>query len=145
MATIKNDIVTTMDAANPSIVEPELYMGTLKAIPIFIDASEALVNNADVIRFTNALPPKTRALGIALNHDSSDGVGASTTLALTAGSTVLTVTATIPTSADTNGTLLWYSLKNTDVSGLPILGTVGGDDWDDDTDLYGYIVVATAQ
>lgn len=144
MATIKNAIVTTIDAGNPPIAEPEEYLGTLKTIPIFIDASAALVNDTDVLTLTKALPPKTRALGIALNHDGANGVAASTTLALTAGGTQLTVTATIPTSADTNGTLLWYSLKNTDVSGLEIIGTVGGADWADTVDLYGYIVVATA-
>ena len=145
MATIKNDIVTTIDAGNPPIVDPELYGGTLKAYPIFIDASEALVNDTDVITLTNKLPPKTRALGIALNHDGANGVAASTTLAVSAGGTQLTVTATIPTSADTNGTMLWYSLKNSDVSGESIIATVGGADWADTVDLYGYIVVATAQ
>ena len=143
MANIKNAIVTTLDTAGVEVVRPSEYLGNVQRIPIYIDASAALVNNADVIYFTKPLPANSRALCIALNHDASDGVGASTTLAMTAGGTQLTVTSTIPTSADTNGTLLMYSLKNTDVSGLEIIGTVGGDDWDDDCDLYGYIDIVS--
>ena len=56
---------------------------------------------------------------------------------------MLTPDATIPTSADTNSTFLEYCLKNTDVSGLQIIGTVGGADWSDTVDLYGYITIVT--
>ena len=141
MATIKNAIVTTIDSQ--PVVRKVDYRGNLQNIPIFIDASAALVNNADVLTLTSVLPANCKALSISLNHDSSDGVGASTTLAITAGGTVLTPAATIPTSADTNSTLIAYSLKNTDVSGLTIIGTVGGADWDDDTDLIGFITIVT--
>jgi len=140
MATIKNAIVTTLDAG---FVRKSEYRGNVQRIPIFIDASVALVNNADVITLTGVLPQNCKASAIALNHDGANGVAASTTLAITAGGTVLTPTATIPTSADTNSTLITYSLKNTDVSGLTIIGTVGGADWADTVDLYGYIDIVT--
>lgn len=143
MATIKNAIVTAIDAALPPIADKADYLGEERQIPIFIDASVALVNNADVIQFTKPLPPNTRAVAIALNHNGANGVGASTTLAITAGGTVLTPTATIPTSADTDSAMLVYSLKNTDVSGLTIIGTVGGADWADTVDMYGYITIVS--
>jgi|TARA_Y100000310_G_C20698563_1_gene827547 hypothetical protein len=140
MATYVNPIVTTIGS---NVVRKSDYRGNMQQIPIFIDASAALINNADVITLTSVLPQNCKAVAIALNHDGANGVAASTTLAVTAGGTVLTPTATIPTSADTNSTLIEYSLKNTDVSGLSIIGTVGGADWADTVDLYGYITIVT--
>ena len=140
MATYVNPIVTTI-ASN--IVRKSDYRGNVQQIPIFIDASAALINNADVITLTSVLPQECRAVSLHLNHDGANGVAASTTLAVTAGGTVLTPTATIPTSGDTNSTFLEYCLKNTDVSGLTIIGTVGGADWADTVDMYGYITIVT--
>lgn len=143
MATIKTAIVTAIDAALPPIADKKDYLGEVRQIPIFVDASTALVNNADVITLTKPLPPNTRAISIALNHDGAAGLAASTTLAITAGGTVLTPTATIPTSTDTNSAFIVYSLKNSDVSGKTIIATVGGDDWADTVDLYGYIMLVS--
>ena len=145
MATIKSDIVTAIDAANPAIADPEVYMGTSKIIPFFIDASEALVNSGDEIVITKALPPKTRAIALGLCHDGTNGLATSTTVAVTAGTTVLTTSATYATSTDTNGACNVLSLKNTDVGGAVITLTVGGADWSDTVDLYGWLMVATAQ
>ena len=143
--TIKSDIITAIDAANPTIADPELYMGTAKIIPFFFDASELVPDSGDVLVFTKALPPKTRAIAIALCHDGSNGLAASTTIAITAGTTALTTTATYATSVDGNGACNVLSLKNTDVSGAVIKGTVGGADWQNTVDLYGWILLSTAQ
>lgn len=143
MATINNAIVATIDAASPPVVAKSEYRGNVQEIPIFIDASVALVNSGDVITFTKALPDNCNAVALHLGHDGTDGVAASSTLAITAGGTVLTPTATIPTSTDTNSTFIEYNLKNSDVSGLVIIGTVGGADWDDTKDMYGYITIVT--
>jgi len=140
MAAINSAIVTSLATG---IQRKSAYRGNVQYIPIFIDASAALVNNADVITFTEVLPPNTRAIEISLNHDGTNGVAASTTLAITAGGTVLTPLATIPTSADTNSTMITYSLKNSDVGGSAIIGTVGGADWADTVDLYGHILIVT--
>lgn len=141
MATIKNAIVTTIDSQ--PVVRKVDYRGNPQHIPIFIDASAALVNNADVLTLTSVLPANTKAVSISLNQNGANGVAASTTLAITAGGTVLTPSATIPTSANTASVLLEYSLKNTDVSGLTIIGTVGGADWSDTVDLIGFITIVT--
>lgn len=143
MATIKTAIVTAIDAANPPIADKMNYLGEVRQIPIFVDASVALVNSGDVIELTKALPPKTKAVSIALNHDGAAGLATASTLAITAGGTVLTPTATIPTSADTDSAMLVYSLKDTEVSGKKIIATVGGADWVDTVDLYGYILVVS--
>ena len=145
MANIKSDVVTAIDAANPAIAEPEVYMGTAKIIPFFFDASELLVNNTDVLIFSEVLPPKTRAIAIGLCHDGSNGLASSTTIAITADTTSLTTTATYATSVDGNGACNVLSLKNTDVSGKVLKGTIGGADWQDTVDLYGWILLSTAQ
>ena len=143
MAIKKNAIVTTLTAEQGRVVRKSEYRGDLQHIPIFIDASVALVDSGDVIQFTLAMPANSRAVSLKLNHNGTNGVAASTTLAITAGGTVLTPDATIPTSADTNSTYLEYCLKNTDVSGLTIIGTVAGADWGDTVDLFGVITYVT--
>ena len=140
MAEIKNAIVASIDT---SIQNKNAYRGNVQYISIFVDASEKLVNSGDVLVLTAPLPANCRAVELALNHAGTNGVGASTTLAITAGGTILTPTATIPTSADTDSTLITYSLKNSDVSGLTIIGTVGGADWSDTVDMHGHIKIVT--
>lgn len=141
MATVKSDIVTAIDAANPAIINTGKYLGKVLRIPFFIDASEALVNSGDVITLTKKLPEGAYGSAIALCHDGTNGLAASTTAAIKSGSTVLTTSATVATSTDTNGAFNVYSLKHTDVGGTVITLTVGGADWSDTVDLYGYIDV----
>ena len=143
MANINSDIITTIDASNPPIADKFNYLGPVTRIPFFIDASVSVPNDTDVITITKALPPKTRAVCLMLNHDGTNGVAASTTLAVKAGTTVLTPEATIPTSADTSSTFLTYCLKNTDVSGKKITLTVGGADWSDTVDMYGILMLVS--
>ena len=139
MANVNSAIVTALASG---IQRKNDYRGNVQVIPIFVDASEALVNNGDTITLTEVLPPNTTALAIALNHDGSNGLAASTTLTPKSGTTSLVTTA-IATSTDTNSQLLVHSLKNTDVGGTAIIATVGGADWSDTVDLYGFILVAT--
>jgi hypothetical protein len=141
MATYKNPIVSTIEAG--TLARKSEYRGNPQIIPIFIDASVALINSGDVIELTATLPQKCKAVSLHLNHNGSNGVAAATTLAVTAGGVVLTPDATIPTSADTNSTYLEYCLMNSDVSGKKIIATVGGADWADTVDMYGYVKIVT--
>lgn len=141
MATIKNAIVTTIDARNPAIADKNEYLGSLKWIPIFIDASVALVNNADTITFTETLPVGAVAVAAALEHDGTNGLAASTTLQFKdSDGTALSIA--VATSADTSGIANVVPLGNSDVGGKTITGLVGGADWADTVDLKGYILVA---
>jgi len=141
MATIKNAIVTTIDARNPAIADKNEYLGSLKWIPIFIDASVALVNNADTITFTKPLPTGAVAVAAVLEHNATNGLAASTTLTFT-NSAGTALGDAVATSADTNGIGHVVPLDNIDVGGTYIIGTVGGADWADTVDLLGYIIVA---
>jgi hypothetical protein len=141
MATIKNAIVTTIDARNPAIADKNEYLGSVKWIPIFIDASVALVNNADTITFTETLPVGAVAVAAALEHDGTNGLAASTTLQFKdSAGTALSIA--VATSTDTNGIANVVPLGNSDVGGKAITGLVGGADWQDTVDLKGYILVA---
>jgi len=141
MATIKNAIVTTIDARNPAIADKNEYMGSVKWIPIFIDASAALVNNADTITFTETLPTGAVAVAAVIEHDGTNGLAASSTLQFKdSAGTALSVAVT--TAVDTAGIADVIPLGNSDVGGKAITGLVGGADWSDSTDLLGYILVA---
>jgi hypothetical protein len=137
---VNTDIVATMAARNPAIADKNEYLGSVKRIPFFIKSSVALVNQTDTITFTDILPNGAKASALFLATSAQNGVNASSTLAVTAGGTVLTVTSTIKTSLDgRDGIGHLYPLKHTDVGGKKIIGTVAGADWDDTTDLYGYV------
>ena len=141
MATIDNAIVTTIEARNPAIADKNEYMGSLKWIPIFIDASAALVNSGDTIDFTLALPTGAVAVAAVLDHDGTNGLASSTTLTFKDSSgTALSIA--VATSTDTSGIANVIPLGNADVGGKSITGLVGGADWQDTVDLNGYIVVA---
>jgi len=143
MATIDNAIVTTIEARNPAIADKNEYMGSLKWIPIFIDASVALVNDGDTIDFTLALPTGAVAVAAVLDYqDNTDGLGASTTLLFKDSSGTQLATEAVLTSDDLAGRSITVSLGNADVGGKSIVGLVGGADWDDDVDLKGFIIVA---
>jgi hypothetical protein len=145
MATKYNAIVADLMARTPVLANNNEYLSTMRMVPIFIDASVQLVNNTDVVYLTlpdHPLPAGTKAVAIALCTDGTDGAGANTTAAIKAGSTVLTTSATIGTLTDNNGELKVYSLQNIDVSGKSITLTVGGADWSDATDMFGYLLLA---
>ena len=141
MAEIKNAIVTTIDARNPAIADKKEYLGSVKYVPIFIDASVALVNNADTIKFTEALPIGAVAVAAVLDHDGTNGLASSTTLQFkdSAGNAL---SIAVATSTDTSGLANVVPLGNIDVGGKSIIGLVGGADWQDTVDLNGYIIVA---
>lgn len=141
MATAKSDIVTAIDAANPAIINSGKYLGKVLRIPFFLDASALLLNNGDVVSLTKALPGGCYASAIGICTDGTNGVAASSTAAIKSGTTVLTTSATVTTATDTNGAFNVYALKHTDVSGTVITLTVGGADWSDTVDMYGYIDV----
>lgn len=142
MATKYSDIVTAINARSPSLANNNEYLSTPRIIPFFLDASELLLNDTDVVELTKALPFGTKALSISFGTDGSNGAASSSTAIIKAGSTVITTEAKLPTSVDNAGALITYTLKNTDVSGQIITLTVDDADWQDTVDMYGYITLA---
>jgi len=141
MATKYNSIVATIDARTPAIADKNDYLGAVKWIPINVDASEELVDNADTIEFSEPLPNRTVAVAAFLEHNATNGLAASTTLQFkdSAGNAL---SIAVATSTDTNGIANVVPLGNTDVGGKSIVGLVGGADWADTVDLKGFILVA---
>ena len=141
MATKYNTIVETIDARSPAIADKHEYLGRVEYIPIFVDASEQLVDSGDSIQFTKALPNRTVAIAAVLEHDGTNGLAASSTIQFkdSAGNAL---SVAVATSTDTTGVGRAIPLGNTDVSGKSIVGVVAGADWADTVDLKGYIIVA---
>lgn len=141
MAEIKTPVVTTLTATPQRFVRKNEYRGNPQKIPLFIDNGTAGVNNGDTITCSTALPANCVAVGV---HLKTAGVGASTTLTFSAGGT--NISGAIATSSAIDSFYLFTAAgeDTVDVSGLSLIATVGGADWDDGAnDLWGYIEIIT--
>ena len=143
MANINTPAVTALGSNNPPIVDQNEYMGNPKLIPFWIDNGVSLINNADTITLTKPLPPGTKAIGIYLK---SAGVGNSSTLTISDGTTNLTAALAVGSAIDAFYHFSVAGATTFDASGKTLIGTVGTADWDDGAnDLWGYILVVTNQ
>jgi len=143
MANINSPAVTAIAANNPPIVDKTAYLGTPKLIPFWIDNGVSLINNADTITFTKALPPDCYALGVYLK---SAGVGSGSTLTFKIGTT--SVTAALAVGSAIEGFYYFTTAGATTINagGSVITGLVGTADWDDGAnDLWGHILLITNQ
>ena len=142
MAEIKTSVVTTLDSDPQRVVRKSDYRGNPQWIPFFLDNGTSGINSADTIVFTKPLPANCKAVSV---HIKTAGVGASTTLTFSAGGTDISGAIDTGTAAIDNTYLFTLAGEDTvDVSGLSIIGTVGGADWDDGAnDVWGYLLIVT--
>ena len=66
MTTIKTDVVTAIDAANPPIADLNEYLGEVKWIPV--EYSTDGTSAADTLKFSKKLPTGTKLVGLRLEH-----------------------------------------------------------------------------
>lgn len=126
MANINAPVVETL--TTQPIVNKSEYRGNAQIIADYIDNGTSGVNDGDTITFTDILPDN--AVGISI-HLKTAGVGASTTLTVSAGGTDLTAAIDTSSALDNTYLLSVAGSGRTDVAGSKIIGTVGGADWDD--------------
>jgi hypothetical protein len=128
MATQKNAIVTTLDAG--TIVRPNEYLGTVKAIPVSFTGDFA---DGDVLEFSGVLSQNTKVIQIDIAN-SDLGTGVTIDVGYTG-----TADAIIDGADVSSAGVVRYVGIPVDVGGKQIVGTVKGA-WDSGT-LKGSILV----
>lgn len=142
MANVNTPVVTTLQNDPQRVVRKSDYRGNPQWISFFVDNGTSLLNDTDTITFTQNLPANCKAVGA---HIKTAGVGAGTTLTFSAGGTDISGAIDTGTAAIDDFYLFTAAGEDSvDVSGLTIIGTVGGADWDDGAnDVWGYLLIVT--
>ena len=130
-----------MAALASSIQRKSAYRGNVQAISIYTDNGTSLINDADVITFTDVLPPNTKVLGV---HVKSAGVASSSTLTFKVGTTAVTAALAVGSAIDAFYAFTEAGVDGVDGSGKQVTGLVDGADWDDGAnDLFGFLLIVT--